>query len=77
MPTFHYKCVLLITYNPDNISKKYLQVCGVSSFGSAYPYQARSWIFGSVHQISVLSDKFTVFKAKGHCEINQSHVQEH
>jgi len=21
MPTFHYKCGLLITYNPDNISK--------------------------------------------------------
>ena len=32
--TFHYKCVLLITYNPDNIIKKSLSFREVSILGS-------------------------------------------
>ena len=39
--TFHYTCVLLITYNREHISQQWLRICGVSSLGSAYAIRIR------------------------------------
>jgi len=36
MPSLHHKCVLFITYNPDNIWKKSLFVRAVFTLGSVY-----------------------------------------
>ena len=44
MPTFNYKCVL-ITYNPNNISKIELHMHRVSSLGSACIIQVSSTDF--------------------------------
>ena len=59
--TFHYKCVLFITYNTDNTYKNNsAYVVGVSSFGCActscvrcgHEYSGqfpRLWFFGQIH----------------------------
>ena len=52
MPTFCYKCVLLITHNLDNISKTQHRVFGVSSLRSAYPIH-----ISDGHEESVQLDK--------------------
>jgi len=36
MPTFHYKCVLSIIYNPDNISKYIIPRTPSFKFGHLY-----------------------------------------
>ena len=50
MPTFNYKCVLLICYNPDNISKKKHLVRGVSSLNTVNSIRIWTWKFGSDRQ---------------------------
>ena len=43
MPTFNYNCVVIITYNPDNISKK-------NSTYAEFLVWSPSVLFGSVRQ---------------------------
>ena len=72
---FHYKRVLLITHNPENISGggEYVHIPGVFSLVSDSLYKAWSWVLGSVCQTLVLSGKFTVSKVMLLCGSLRTH----
>ena len=60
VPSFHYKCVLLITYNPDNISKKLLHVHGFLYFGLCLVwFRVRFYLTSALCLMSSVTPWFT------------------